>query len=358
MKWVRLLAALLSLAAGNAQAHLMPAGHGGLRVDEAEVMSVVSIPVAVLSGWDDDGNGLLSLAELNTHRSALDRQLAQRFRLFDGDAPERIIFQDLLFSDVRNEALTGTDHLILMRRSQWNEKIHQLRVQADLFAKAGPERELMLSAARAGTTEMTILRADRPGHRFFRDAMAVFGDAVRNGAEHILLGYDHLLFLLTLLVAGTGWRYWLATITAFTVAHSVTLALAATGMLTLPGVVVEPLIALSIVVVAIGNLFRVGVERRQRTWLIFACGLLHGLGIASALDLVGLEGTGKSLTLAGFNVGVEIGQLGVAACALTLLAVVRRHGSASMQEMAARACSVFAALAGMGWFIARVAHAG
>ncbi len=133
------------------------------------------------------------------------------------------------------------------------------------------------------------------------------------GIEHILLGFDHLLFVLALVMIVDSFRRLLITITAFTVAHSITLSLATLGVLHVPGPPVEAIIALSIVFVA-GEI----IHRRQgreglasrRPWVVaFAFGLLHGLGFAGALAEVGLPENSIPLALLFFNIGVEIGQV-------------------------------------------------
>ncbi len=133
------------------------------------------------------------------------------------------------------------------------------------------------------------------------------------GIEHILLGFDHLLFVLALVMIVKSVRLLLITITAFTVAHSITLSLATLGFLHVPGPPVEAIIALSIVFVA-GEIIhqrqgREGIASR-RPWVVaFAFGLLHGLGFAGALAEVGLPENSIPLALLFFNIGVEIGQV-------------------------------------------------
>jgi len=133
------------------------------------------------------------------------------------------------------------------------------------------------------------------------------------GIEHILGGFDHLLFVLALLLIVRGSRRILATITAFTVAHSLTLAAATLGVVRVPGPPVEAMIALSIVFVAAevvhGLRGRPGLTARAPWVVAFAFGLLHGFGFAGALAEVGLPQTAVPLALLMFNVGVEIGQL-------------------------------------------------
>ena len=156
----------------------------------------------------------------------------------------------------------------------------------------------------------------------------ILRDYLRLGFEHILGGPDHLLFVfgLVLLVSGYHRLFW--TITAFTAGHSVTLALAVLGVVTVPSHPVEILIALTILILAV-ELTR--AERGHETWIqrlpwamAFTFGLLHGLGFAGALTEIGLPANEVPLALATFNIGIEIGQLLCVAVILMLAAVLRR----------------------------------
>lgn len=170
------------------------------------------------------------------------------------------------------------------------------------------------------------------------------------GAGHILAGADHLLFLATLLVASTGFWRALGVVTAFTAAHSVTLSLAALGLVAAPGGIVEPLIAASIVWVAVENLFARTVVGRR--WLVtFLFGLVHGFGFASALAEIEPARLGLLRSLVGFNLGVELGQALIVMSILPLVAWMRRQGWGAT---ALKAFSVFSALAGAIWLIERV----
>jgi hydrogenase/urease accessory protein HupE len=144
------------------------------------------------------------------------------------------------------------------------------------------------------------------------------------GVEHILLGIDHLLFVLALIILVKGWRRLVGTITAFTVAHSITLAAATLGFVQVPGPPVEAVIALSIVFVA-GEIVhrrrgRSGLTERWPWVVAFIFGLLHGLGFAGALNEVGLPQHAIPVALLFFNLGVEVGQLFFIGCILTVTA--------------------------------------
>jgi hypothetical protein len=155
-------------------------------------------------------------------------------------------------------------------------------------------------------------------------AMRGAGSFFLLGIEHILTGYDHLLFLLVLILAGGSLLQLLKIVTAFTLAHTVTLGLAAYDVVTLPGPVVEAVIALSIAYVAAENLFpKYAISRR---WTIsFVFGLVHGFGFSSVLKEIGLPKENLLLSLLNFNLGVEAGQAVMVVLALPLLLYVRRR---------------------------------
>ena len=179
------------------------------------------------------------------------------------------------------------------------------------------------------------------------------------GVEHILTGYDHLLFLAALLLVCGTFREAAVVISCFTLAHSVTLALAALEVVSLPSRVVEAVIAASIVYVAVENVVRVGKERQRLRWraaVTFAFGLVHGLGFASVLRELGLGSApgGVVMPLLKFNLGVEAGQIAVAAAAFPLILLARRKGSA-MDRQLVPAFSAAIAAAGAWWLFERVA---
>ena len=167
------------------------------------------------------------------------------------------------------------------------------------------------------------------------------------GAEHIFFGFDHLCFLLALLVVANA-RDLLKIITSFTVAHSITLGLAALDIVRLPGRLVESAVALTIVYVAIENLC---TRARPHRWaLTFGFGLIHGFAFASVLEVLGLPSTGLLRCLLAFNLGVEVGQLLIV---LTLLPVVRFVCCGRYGPLAVCGISLALALIGTAWFLDR-----
>ena len=176
---------------------------------------------------------------------------------------------------------------------------------------------------------------------------------LRLGVEHILTGYDHLLFLFALMVVCRNLRSIFMVITCFTVAHSITLALATLDLVRLPGRIVEPTIAATIAYVGLENLVH-GEAPKCRGLITFLFGLVHGLGFADALREFGIGSgcVGMVVPLVGFNLGVEAGQLSVAAMVLPVLWQLRKNSAFVRQWVPA--CSVAVALAGSYWMIERV----
>lgn len=171
------------------------------------------------------------------------------------------------------------------------------------------------------------------------------------GVEHILTGYDHLAFLLALLLGGGSLRRNVKIITSFTVAHSLTLALATFSLINISPALVEPVIAASIVFVGLENLFRRRVADR---WLVtFVFGLVHGLGFASALRELGIGGLGlrAAVPLLSFNLGVELAQIAMAAVVLPLVWKLEQRPAFALKHVPA--LSLLITFAGVYWLLAR-----
>ena len=172
------------------------------------------------------------------------------------------------------------------------------------------------------------------------------------GFQHIIpKGLDHILFILGLFFLAGGWRRLLLQITGFTVAHSLTLGLSMYGIVSVPAAVVEPLIALSIVYVAVDNLYA-STLARWRIMVVCVFGLLHGLGFASVLAEIGLPQERFLLDLALFNIGVELGQITVIALALLCVGWFKRQ--AWYESIIAYPATIAIAGTGAFWFLKRI----
>jgi len=186
--------------------------------------------------------------------------------------------------------------------------------------------------------------------------LGVIARFVPEGINHILIGPDHLLFLIGLLLLGGSVRRLLLVVTSFTVAHSITLTLAALDIFTPPARIIEPAIALSIIYVGFDNLL-VKEGRDVRAWIAFAFGFIHGFGFANVLKEMDLPRTALGWSLFSFNFGVEIGQMAVVIVVATVLAAVRAR-SEQAGRLVAFAGSILVILAGAFWFVQRVFFTG
>ena len=179
---------------------------------------------------------------------------------------------------------------------------------------------------------------------------SAFGRFFRLGVWHIWTGYDHLLFLLAVLLAGGGLARIAAIVTSFTIAHSITLGAAATGLVQLPSAPVEAAIALSIIFVALENVFERGADRRALVTFFF--GLIHGFGFAGILAETALPPGEVVVPLLAFNLGVEAGQLVVVLAVVPLLSRALRSAHGRRVKVT---LSLMIAAAGAMWAIERVA---
>src|SRR6185503_6430023 len=182
--------------------------------------------------------------------------------------------------------------------------------------------------------------------------LAVVKKFIPEGIHHILIGPDHLLFLVGLLLLGGSMRRLLVVVTSFTIAHSITLSLAALDIFTPPARIIEPAIALSIIYVGFDNLL-VKEGRDVRAWIAFAFGFIHGFGFANVLREMDLPRTALGWSLFSFNLGVEIGQLVVVVAVASALALLRSRSAAAGRRLALVG-SVAVIAAGAFWFIQRV----
>jgi hydrogenase/urease accessory protein HupE len=220
---------------------------------------------------------------------------------------------------------------------------------------------LVRVTTRTGGRTATLVRPSQPWIEIAvaGGPLAVAGAFVVHGIEHILFGYDHLLFVLALVLIVRSRRVLVLTITAFTLAHSITLSLATLGVVHVPGAPVEATIALSIILLA-SEIVRMRRGNPSLTtqwpWVIaFLFGLLHGFGFASVLSSIGLPSSEGPVALFAFNVGVEIGQLMFIAAVLPVLALARRPGFLAVARPAVKALPYAIGTLAAFWLCERVA---
>jgi hypothetical protein len=188
------------------------------------------------------------------------------------------------------------------------------------------------------------------GHARFGPTLGHF---VGQGILHIFTGYDHVLFIVTLLFGVGSWRRLAMIVTSFTAAHSITLALSTLGLVTVPSRVIEPLIAVTVLAVAVDAVLR--PQASARAAVTFAFGLIHGFGLSNVLRGLGLSGRDLLPALLGFNLGVEIGQLAIVTPLFPLVLLLRNR-----QLTYARARNVLCgsvAVVAVFWIVVRVTEA-
>lgn len=319
-----LLTGLGLLGPRSARAHLMPATHATVNVVANNAYIVLSVPTSVLRGYDDNHDRMIDVQELARHGDALRAQILGRFSILDARLRPVSSVTWLLTPNTGDAARQPSTYLLVVQSVAFPSPPTALSLRYDLFGPTAAEQQLTLTTTRGSETEGVLLTPAHPTSRLFRPPLELFADFVQLGIWHIVRGLDHLAFLLTVVAAGAGLRYWLLVITSFTLAHSVSLALAVFGIVSLPSRIVEPAILLTIVVMA-ADAIR---HRHRPLWFrvsqVFGCGLIHGLGFASGLTGVGIDLPHRLISLLGFNSGIEIGQTLCVAGMLGMLWLVRR----------------------------------
>ena len=230
-----------------------------------------------------------------------------------------------------------------------------IRVAGTLFPY-DPNHRTFLNIYDGEALTQAILDRSRPSFDYFagtrQGALAVVRKFLPAGIHHILIGPDHLLFLVGLILLGGTLGRLLLIVTGFTVAHSITLSLAALNLVTPPASIIEPAIALSIIYVGVDNLL-VRQGRDVRPWIALIFGLIHGFGFANVLREMDLPARALGWSLFSFNVGVEIGQLLVVGFVAGVLQALRRR-SPEVSRRLVFAGSVAVIIAGGFWFVERV----
>ena len=241
-------------------------------------------------------------------------------------------------------------------RFNTNVKPAALRIQCALFPYE-PEHQTFLNVYEEDRlSHQEIFSLDhqsfvyRTGERQGR--MSVVREFVPAGIYHIFTGPDHILFIIGLLLMGGSLLRLLSIVTAFTIAHSITLSLAALNIVDPPSQLIEPAIALSIIYVGIDNLMVGKTGRDVRAWIAFFFGFVHGFGFAGVLREFGLPSQALGWSLFSFNFGVEIGQACIVVVVASLLAALRKRNQALSRQVLV-AGSVCVILAGCYWFIQR-----
>jgi len=221
-----------------------------------------------------------------------------------------------------------------------------------------PNHQTFINVYDANTTDpwQAILDVNHTHTEYFagtrQGVLAVLEKFIPAGIHHILIGPDHLLFLVGLLLLGGSIRRLAMVVTSFTIAHSVTLSLAALNILTPPARIIEPAIALSIVYVGADNLLAQG-GRDVRAWIAFAFGFIHGFGFANVLREMELPRRALGWSLFSFNFGVEIGQLLVVITVASAFAILRSRSEWARRRLVF-AGSIVVIAAGAFWFVQRV----
>jgi hypothetical protein len=330
MRWLLALGLTL-LAAGPAAAHKPSDAYLRLVIDPGEAphgsLDIALRDLELVVGLDGNGDGTITWGELKARRAAIVAYVQSRLIL------DRLGRCELLPVEQLVDTHTDGTYAVLRFVAACPASAGPLTLRYRLLFDVDPMHRGLLTVSRAGATTTAVLSPDQPEIALEtpQTRPAAFRAFFALGVEHIAFGVDHLLFLLVLLlpagyvrVAGGGWEPvtgWTSAaieivkvLTAFTVAHGISLAAATITAVDLPTRLVESAIAATIVLAALDNVWPCLPGKR---WMIvFGFGLIHGLGFASALEPLALPPAGLAVALLGFNLGIEAVQVALALCFL------------------------------------------
>jgi hypothetical protein len=353
-----LLAFLLTgSAVSAAHAHLVVSQRGTLNIVGDGAYMVLSLPVSSLSGFDDDQDGLLSINELGAHGARIVSQIKQGVAL-DSDQG-RSALEGIMLNTAPPDSTPSapSTHLVVFGRFAIPAQATDLKLALRLFGIRTDEQTEQIAVTRGTESQLITLTLEHPQGSVLPSVWASFAEQVRFGAVHVLSGADHLLFLLVVLAAGWNLRQVVLALTCFTAGHAVTLVACVWYGLAVPASWVEPAIAATIVGMALFDRWSAHRSLTNavaiRLSLVFVCALIHGLGLAGALSDLGVDGMGKVVSLAGFNAGIELGQIAVAMTAALVMRGVRHLSGPVGLAKTTRSASYVSMALGSFWFFQR-----
>ena len=345
-----LSAAVLTVLLGAvaADAHELSTSYSAIRVDGTQAAVTFTInPVEMHNGpqLDADGDSAVSAAELDQSLDVLTAAILDHYRLSlpggEPVAPERTGY------DYSSGAVVSLELLY-----QFDADATDLRIASTLDVITQDDHRHLLQIGEGSDARQTVLSRDYPGidvdYTMGIPLWVTMSEFMVLGIEHIFTGYDHLAFLLALLVAASRIGDVVRIVTAFTIGHIVTLALATLDVVVLPSRLIESMIALSIAYVAVENFLG---RRLVHRWVItFLFGLVHGFGFSNILRELGLASTRLATSLFSFNIGVELGQLAFVAIVFPAILYAART---RYKEAVMTTASVIVMSLGFYWFIQR-----
>lgn len=331
-------AALLLLLCAPAHAHKPSDSYLVVKIEDGRVEGQWDIALRDLEyaiGLDANGDGEITWGELSARHGEIASYALARLQVGTGGAACALRASDHLVDQHSDGA-----YAVIRFDAACPQSVDGLTIRYTLFFDLDPTHRGLARIQAAGTAQTAVFSPERSEQAFGPVAASLPAQImafVREGVWHIWIGFDHVLFLLSLLLpavwrrGGGRWepvsRFGPASwevfrvVTAFTVAHSITLSLAALELVSLPSRLVESAIAASVLLAALNNLFPLVGDRR---WLMaFGFGLIHGFGFASVLTDLGLPQGALISSLFGFNLGVEVGQLAIVAVFLPLAYAMR-----------------------------------
>lgn len=343
MRWLACVLLLVLMGGGGGSAHPLSHSLSRLEVEGRAVRVTLTLDLLELGDVDRDGDQRVAYDELDAAIARVYARIRDHFQVRGDTTPGE--------ATLERYAIVDDGHIGRFEmRLSFATPPTLVDVTSTLDRVTTPEHRHLTSLAREDGVDEAILDRSRPTVRFEPGRRSLLRTAWRFlwlGVEHIATGYDHLAFLVCLLIGASGARSLVLVVTSFTLAHSLTLALATFELVALPPALIESLIALSIAYVAAENLLGVQVVARYRITFLF--GLIHGFGFSNVLRDMALPRANLAWSLFSFNAGVEVGQLIFVLALLPVMAYLNAARAAVVR--AAVSLAVFGLA--VYWFVER-----
>ncbi len=340
-RWLVLFACLIGL---NCHAHKLSDAYLKIDVSDSAVAGEWDIALRDLEdavGLDANGDHKITWGEVRARQEEITTYALKHLNVSAKDQPIKLVPGDLLIDEHSDGA-----YAVLRFHGALPVNSENLTISYGLLFDFDPQHRGLLQLRQSDQVQTAVFSPETRDQTLSLATVSPvrqFATFVKEGVHHIWIGLDHILFLLALLVPAVLWRprsdkellhaaqrpnefsivmnRTIKLVTAFTIAHSITLCLATLNLINLPSRLIESVIAASVIVAAVNNLW--SFFRDRAAWIVFGFGLVHGFGFASVLRDLGLPPGSTALSLGGFNIGVELGQLAIVALFLPIAFLLR-----------------------------------
>jgi hydrogenase/urease accessory protein HupE len=355
LRFITIFIVSFFLSAPLSHAHLMPAGKGTINLIGNLSYVLISLPIQSFPIKGAPQNLELSPEVLKKNETFLKSWFREHLVLKNGSA--KAVWLEVFLSLNPKHQGDQSNELVVMAIAKFSDRPQNISIRSELWASEAEPIQLTSTLSEAGkvvNTQVTLLSKENPEAFLFPSHFSLLKQFFKLGIEHIFFGFDHLVFLFSILITGMSKKRWLYILSFFTIAHCMTIALVLLKIIPTFSHIVEPAIAGSIVLIAAFHLLGKKLSLLNEVLLVFGLGLIHGLGFAGSVISLEISHSQIVLFLLGFNLGIEFAQLLVAvmgASVVFLFSKLRLWGSFYQWQ---RLAAILSLSIGLYWLTERL----